>query len=116
MQIKLSEDELEKYKSAFDHQCESQNDIFESEEWEVNEDDVVKKSVIIWSKAKFTDNDYHIIVEERSYLEDEDISDNPIDSFTVSLGNSKENLMILNEAINCFIENGGKLTDLYCYP
>tara|TARA_B100000579_G_C22030005_1_gene487743 strand:+ start:111 stop:500 length:390 start_codon:yes stop_codon:yes gene_type:complete len=118
----FSQEELIKLKSSFDEQSESQDDVWESESWDFKEeydDDICKKSVIIWAMSRYSEDDgeenkYEIKVEFRRYDEDDEIyeEDESIESFVVSLGYAKENLGILNDAINCFIENGGKRSNL----
>jgi len=56
---KFSLDELKKIKIAFDNLSESQDDIFESDEWDIKENKKIvnKKSIIIWSKGLDEEND-----------------------------------------------------------
>ncbi len=60
---KFSLDELKKIKIAFDNLSESQDDIFESDEWDIKENKKIvnKKSIIIWSKGLDEENDEYDI-------------------------------------------------------
>ena len=126
---KFSLDELKKIKIAFDNLSESQDDIFESDEWDIKENKKIvnKKSIIIWSKGLDEENDeYDIAVQERIYSildnEDDEIitgnnalvncEDETIEIFRVSRGEEKKDLKTLSDAIDCFVEHGGKKKDL----
>ena len=119
----FTENELKKLKDYFDWQSEAQDDILESEMWDEKvewDDDICKKSVIIWSMVRYSENDdddeeetkYKVKVEFRRYKdENTNCGDTLINSFDLSLGEAIEDLDKLNKAINCFIENGGKRED-----
>ncbi len=77
----FTENELKKLKDYFDWQSEAQDDILESEMWDEKvewDDDICKKSVIIWSMVRYSENDddeeenkYKIKVEFSDWIFDE---------------------------------------------
>jgi len=120
----LTETELKILKEYFDWQSAAQDDVWSSKLWDVEDeeldDEANQESVIIWSKARYSEGDdgeenkYEICVELRQYDEDGEVygEDEYIDSFTVSLGSSKEDLEILDDAMNSFLDNGGTREDI----
>ena len=121
--MQFSQDELKKLKIYFDSQSEAQDDVLESERWVQKvdwNDDVFKKSVIIWSMDRHSEeenqdeNCYTIKIEFRYYDEDEEVTceDETIDSYDLSIGYLRSDLEILGKSINAFIINGGTKKDL----
>ena len=120
----LIETELKILKEYFDWQSAAQDDVWSSELWDVEDegldDEASQESVIIWSMARYSESDeeegnkYEICVELRQYDEDGEVygEDEYVDSFTVSLGCSKKDLEIVNDAINSFLDNGGTRDDI----
>ena len=118
----FSEEELKTLKSYLDDESESQNDIWSSETFdykdECGDDEIVKRSVIIWATPRYSEcgeekNQYWIKIEYR-YMDKDDYGcyDETIETFEVYLGDSKDDIDTLEDAINCFIEHGGKRSDL----
>ena len=111
----FNKEELIKLKSFMDQESESQDDVWASDPLEFDKhwnDDVVKRCVIIWP----TENDgngYEIKVEWRFMDEDDyGLEDETIETFEVSLGDAKDDIDTFEDAINSFIKNGGKRSDL----
>ena len=102
--------ELTKIKGWFDEQAISQDDVLESNEWEHEDGELRKKSVIIWSTLSTDEESYVISVQFRYYDENDQIpgDDEDIESFSIKTGTTQDDLEQLNNAIECFIENGGK--------
>ena len=102
--------ELTKIKGWFDEQAISQDDVLESNEWENEDGEFRKKSVIIWSTLSTDEESYVISVQFRYYDENDQIpgDDEDIESFSIKTGTTQDDLEQLNNAIECFIENGGK--------
>ena len=102
--------ELTKIKEWFDEQTISQDDVLESNEWEHEDGEFRKKSVIIWSTLSTDEESYVISVQFRYYDENDQIpgDDEDIESFSIKTGTTQDDLEQLNNAIECFIENGGK--------
>ena len=102
--------ELTKIKGWFDEQAISQDDVLESNEWEHEDGEFRKKSVIIWSTLSTDEESYVISVQFRYYDENDQIpgDDEDIESFSIKTGTTQDDLEQLNNAIECFIENGGK--------
>lgn len=119
----FSQDQLKKLKIYFDSQSESQDDVLESERWVQKvdwNDDVVEKSVIIWSMDRYSgeenqdENCYTIKVEFRYYDKEGEVTceDEVIDSYDLSIGYLRLDLEVLGKSINAFICNGGTKKDL----
>jgi len=102
--------ELTKIKEWFDEQALSQDDVLESNKWEHEDGEFREKSVIIWSTLNTDEESYVMSVQFRYYDENNQIpgDDEDIESFSIKMGTTQDNLEQLSNAIECFIENGGK--------
>ena len=102
--------ELTKIKGWFDEQTISQDDVLESNEWEYEDSEFSKKSVIIWPTLSTDEESYVISVQFRYYDENDQIpgDDEDIESFSIKTGTTQDDLGQLSNAIECFTENGGK--------
>ena len=108
--LKEQADAFDEIKGWFDEQAISQDDVLESNEWEHEGGEFRKKSVIIWSTLSTDEESYVISVQFRYYDENDQIpgDDEDIESFSIKTGTTQDDLEQLNNAIECFIENGGK--------
>lgn len=69
--------------------------------------------MVRYSENDDNEEDNKIKVKFRYYKDEErDCGDDLINSYDLSLGEAKEDLDKFNQAINCFLENGGKRSDL----